>query len=286
MPGWKLINMANLTRLSLMNVFRSILRHPYLFVVIILIQFAFLFGALLVQAVIQPQLLEAGTSMLDYMQAVEGGESSSLFGDDPLLLYRNWQFMVFLLLADILAMMILFLVFDNLMWSLSHSMVQEGKGKAKQFFIRLWRYAVAFIVVALPGGLLSFGIIRWIIFPAETGTLLFVIGMFLLIVVILTSLFLLTSMMASLHLPLRTILTSQFMLCLKKSHILFSLFFLTWALNVVGFALVFFVSERSLWLLLMASLLFVFQLVFGRLIAITIVATVEKTQDIPRVKRK
>ena len=190
-------------------------------------------------------------------------------GDDPLLVGRNYDNIVYNLKLFVSYSLLVFIMLNGFIWFLTSNLMNKKNLTVKNFFMYVLKFGFATLIFSLLIYLFLNSTIKSLINPlAETQTNNFILP---LLITLALFYFMYLSVSSLNKLEFRNILKNLFRIGVKKGHIiLLTYIMIVLVISVFSF-LLFYSIEKNLFLLFISMILFISSIIWTRIFFISVV---------------
>jgi len=254
-------------------------KNKSLFILLFILQIAFLIVFSFVNLAYQTKILEKAMAITDYMSQQKLDEATvassmlqqkNILGDDPLSISRNFNEILKTFRLYLAYVFLLLIVFTAVSWVVTNSLINKNSfiGLTKNFF-------KIFVVVLFYLGLIflfyfSLLNISLIGIAAQGPKLLANYAIFSIFSTILVY-FMFVSLSLTHNTELKNIVQETLRIGIKKPHYIAAVYLICISLFALPLFLLFYFIEKNLFILLLSIILAVSSFVLGRIFMITLV---------------
>lgn len=269
---------------SFKDSFKLIKKHKYIIILIFFLQLLFFSLFAINMTTTMTPALQATKDVLTYVNQLKMDEEAltqglltnkSMFGDDPLLIYNNYNIIMNFLKWFLVIALIIFVIFEGLNWALTVYLSRKKLPKKKKFKM-FARFILNFLAVTI-GYFLIIGIIiaNQLKSIIRTPTLPAYQIVLTLTAVLLLVYFLLISYSLLNNKDLLAIIKKSFLIGIFKAYIILPVLVFNLLLIALASFLLFKAAEANLFLVILSVILFTFSFIFARILFVRLIHKID-----------
>ena len=268
----------NIILSSLKESFSVIWKKKLLFLLIFFIQILFFSALFYISLVYQTKIYESTKAISDYMQQQKLDDitvakniinQKNILGDDPLSISRNFNNLIINFRLYLIYTFIALIVSMPLLWAMTEKFFSHIS--LKYFFnnlIIVFGYLILIFIffysltnISFSGAAQTFGFaLKYLIFLILSVVLFY---------------FMYISLSLARNTELKDIITKTLKIGIKKMHYILAVYFINFILVVLSVFLLIYFVDTNFAVVVMAILMFMFSIIFGRIFMLSVVNKLE-----------
>lgn len=194
-------------------------------------------------------------------------QQKSPLGDDPLLISRNYDNIIYNLKFLVFYTLLAFILLNGFIWFLTCSLV--NKKSMKNFFVYLFKFGLITLIFSVLIYLFTYSSLKSYLNPVsgnETSSIVFPL-------LITLALFYFMYVAFSLldKIELKNLFKKLFAIGIKKAHLILLAYFIIILLVILFSSLLVYLIEKNIFLLIISIALFVFTFVWSRIFLVLVI---------------
>lgn len=271
----------NIISNSLKESFSIIKKNKKIFLLLFILQVIFISLISFINVNYQTKMLQSTKSIIEYLDELNTDETSfgldliqrkSPLGPDPLLISRNFNYIIYNLQFLLAYSLIIFILLNGFIWFLTSNLVYKKsliiKKLPKEFFVYVLKFGFIMIIFSFLIYLFGYSTLKSFLNPLLAQTANFT-PLLLITLALFYFIYIAFSLLSKIK--LKYLIRNLFKIGIKKAHIILSAYIIIIIVISTFSSLSFYLIEKNLFLLFISTILTILTLIWSRIFLILVV---------------